>query len=46
MHKVTIVLDIEMSEEIQDLLDKVANRIYTMDKVEVVTAAFLEKQPE
>lgn len=42
--KVTVVLEVELSGEITDLLDVIAGRIYSMTNVECVTASFLEPQ--
>ena len=42
--KVVVVLEVELSGEIKDLLDVVAGRVYSMTNVEGVTASYLEKQ--
>jgi len=42
--KVTVVLEVELSGEIKDLLDVIAGRVYSMTNVEGVTASFLEPQ--
>jgi hypothetical protein len=42
--KVTVVLELELSGEIKDLLDVIAGRVYSMTNVEGVTASFLEPQ--
>ena len=42
--KVIIVLELELSGNVEDLLDKVAGRVYIMDKVENVTASYLEQK--
>ena len=42
--KVNILLEIELSGPVEDLLDKVAGRIYIMDKVEDVRAEMLVQQ--
>lgn len=42
--KVTVVLEVELSGEIKDLLDVIAGRIYSMTNVEGVTASYLEPQ--
>ena len=42
--KVTVVLEVELSSEIKDLLDVIAGRVYSMTNVDGVTASYLEKQ--
>lgn len=46
LHKVTVLLELELSGEVKDLLDKVGGRVYTMDNIESVTAFYLEKRNE
>jgi hypothetical protein len=41
--KVMIVVELELSKPIEELLDKVTNKISTMSNVEKVTGAIFEK---
>ena len=40
--KITIVLELEVSSDLEEILDKVAGRVYTMSGIENVTVTYLE----
>lgn len=44
--KITIVLELEVSSDLEEILDKVAGRVYTMSGIENVTATYLEPKSD